>query len=731
MTISIWRYSHLALAVSSFLLLTLASVTGILLAFEPLSEKLQPYRADNFSQATLAQTLPVLRKIYPGISELTVDANQFVLIKGSDVQGKTLSAYVDPLTGKILGTPTPQSEFFEWVTALHRSLFIHETGRFFIGMTAFLLLLITISGSMLIIQRQRGVKRFFSKIVKDNFAQYYHVVLGRLSLIPIFIIALSGTYLSLARFGFLDVPKTSAEIDFDAIRSEPVKRAVDFDIFKQVKLSEVETIEFPFSEDVEDYYTLKLRDREVTVNQITGDILGVVKYPENVSLTNLSLDLHTGRASGIWAIILAIASGNILFFIYSGFAMTFKRRANRMKNKFTASNSEFIILVGSENGNTFRFANAVLRQLVAVGKTAYITELNSFGDFPKATHIIVMTATYGLGNPPTNASNFEAIVEKHKQQQPVRFSVVGFGSHGYPDFCKFAFEVDNILARQQWAVPILEIHTVNDRSPEEFSQWAATWSQLADVPLEVSAGLLTTKQHRPHTLTVVDKTTVSAAGEAFLIRFSVDQNLEFASGDLLAIYPADDHRERLYSIGRIGNEIQLSVKLHAKGLGSEYLYGLQPGDALNVRVDGNSHFHFPRNASAVVMICNGTGIAPFLGMIDQLNPGTDCHLYCGFRGESSYGLYKPAIQKNMDEKKLSSLHIAYSREGQKQYVKDLLEKDATFVAEILANKGAIMLCGSLAMQNNVIALLEDICQTRLGKSVSYYQSHSQVLMDCY
>lgn len=731
MTISIWRYSHLALAVSSFLLLTLASVTGILLSFEPVSEKLQPYRVDNFNQVTLAQTLPVLRKIYPGISELTVDANQFVQIKGSDAQGKKLSAYVDPVTGKILGTPKPQSEFFEWVTALHRSLFIHETGRFFIGVTAFLLLLITISGSMLTIQRQRGLKRFFSRIVKDNFAQYYHVVLGRLSLIPIFILALTGTHLSLDRFGFLDSPKPSAEIDFDAIRDKPVKDVADFDIFKTVMLTDVKTVEFPFSEDVEDYYTLKLADREVTVNQVNGDILGEVKYPNTVLLTNLSLDLHTGRTSAVWAIILAIASGNILFFIYSGFAMTFKRRANRMKNKFTAENSEFIILVGSENGNTFRFANAILGQLVAGGKAAYITEINSFRDFPKATHIIVMTATYGLGNPPTNAINFEAIIEKHKQRQPIRFCVVGFGSHGYPDFCKFAFEVDNILAKQSWAVPMLEIHTINDRSPEEFNQWATTWSQLADIPLAVSTELLTPKQGRPHKLTVVDKTTVSEEGGAFLIRFSVEQPLEFTSGDLLAIYPAHDHRERLYSIGKIGNDVQLSVKLHTQGLGSEYLYRLQPGETFNARIDRNPHFYFPKTSSNVMMICNGTGIAPFLGMIDQLAPDTKCHLYCGFRGESSYALYNAAIQQNIDDRKLSSLNIAYSREGQKQYVKDLLEMDTALVADALANNGVIMLCGSLAMQNNVIAFLEDICQTRLGKSVSYYQSHSQVLMDCY
>ncbi|KAA6438236.1 FAD-binding oxidoreductase [Dyadobacter flavalbus] len=731
MTISIWRYSHLALAVSSFLLLTLASVTGIVLSFQPISEKIQPYRSDRFNEINLAQSLPLLRKQYPGISELTVDANQFVQIKGSDADGKNLLALVDPETGRILGTPQPKSGFFEWVTALHRSLFLHETGRFFIGITAFLLLMIAVSGTILIIQRQRGLKRFFTRIVRNNFAQYYHVVLGRLSLIPIIIIALTGTYLSLARFGLISTPEFSNEIDFNEIKSEPVKSPDQFDVFRRVSLSEVQSVEFPFSEDPEDYYTLKLSDREITVNQITGEILGEVKYPAAVLLTNLSLDLHTGRTNAAWAVVLAVASANILFFIYSGFTITLKRRANRVKNKYTADESEFIILVGSENGSTFRFASAIHEQLVSSGKAAYVTEMDNYTAFPKATHMIVMTATYGLGNAPTNASRFETLLERNPQPQPVRFSVVGFGSHSYPDFCKYAFEVDNLFAKQQWAVPMLEIHTVNDKSPDEFSHWAANWSQHADVPLIVSAGLVTPRLHRPHALTVISKTTVSNAEEAFLIRMRPEKQLDFTSGDLLAIYPADDHRERLYSVGKVGNDVQLSVKLHVNGLGSEYLYGLQLGETIDARIDSNAHFHFPENAGTVVMISNGTGIAPFLGMIDQQPVYTDCHLYCGFRNEASFALYKNALDRNLADKKLSSLHVAFSREGEKQYVRDLLARDEAFLMDVLSREGVIMLCGSLSMQNNVVALLEEICQKHLEKSVSYFQSRSQVLMDCY
>lgn len=731
MTISVWRYSHLALAVSSFLLLILASVTGIILAVEPILQKTQPYRVAGFNAITLAQTLPVLKKKYSEITELTVDANGFVQLQGSDEAGKNLTAYVDPRTGAVLGTPTKQSEFFEWVTALHRSLFLHEAGRFFIGLTAFLLLLITVSGTMLIIQRQRGIKRFFTRIVRDNFAQYYHVVLGRLSLVPIVIIALSGTYLSLDRFGLVSVTKVSPKIDPDAIKSVPQRTLADMPVFQNIRLADVQRIDFPFAEDPEEFYTLKLRDRELTVNQLTGDILNETRYPITVLLANLSLTLHTGRTSAIWAIILAISSANILFFIWSGFSITLKRRGNRVKNKYTADESRFVILVGSENGSTFRFAQLVYQQLVQQGEKTYLTELNNYATYPNAEHLIVLTATYGLGDAPTNASRFAQSLEKHPQSQSVRYSVVGFGSRAYPDFCQFAFEVNTLLSHQSWAKPLIDIHTVNDRSPDEFRLWAEAWSQQADRPMPITTDQLQVPVPQLDKLTVTTNTRTDQPDGTFLVRLRAGRRQSVTSGDLLAIYPANDHRERLYSIGVVDSEVQLSVRLHLNGLGSGYLHNLTAGETIRARIVSNAHFHFPTKASAVVLIANGTGIAPFLGMIDQNRQQTPCHLYCGFRHRTSFAIYQELLEAGQSAGKLTSLHVTFSREGDKQYVSNLLTRDAELLANVLSMKGVLMLCGSLAMQKDVLTLLETICTQELNQPLSHYQSHGQVLMDCY
>ncbi|WP_029286563.1 PepSY domain-containing protein [Pedobacter sp. R20-19] len=729
MTISIWRYSHLALAVSSFLFITLASVTGIILSFKPITEKTESYRSKDFDKLTVAEVIPQLKKSYTDIGEVTIDANQFVVVNGTDLQDQSGNFYVDPATGKSLGKVGKENAFFQWVTTLHRSLFLHETGRIFIGLTAFFLFLIATSGTILIIQRQRGFKKFFGKIIKDGFAQYYHVVLGRLMLIPIIIISLSGTFLSLQRFGIIKEQKITHKVDFDALKTVPKRTVSDFKVFKNIPLSEVQSIEFPFSEDVEDYFTLKLNNQEITVNQITGEILTTQPYSNATLLNNLSLDLHTGRASAVWAIILAIASANILFFIYSGFVIWWKRSSGRIKNKYKSDQAAFIILVGSENGTTFRFARAIHEQLLKNGKTSYIAELNDYKIFPKAKQLLVFTSTYGQGESPANAEKFKSLLEKYPQSHTIDFSVVAFGAHAYPDFCKFGYEVNNQMAHQSWAKPLLEIHTVNDRSPEDFNKWATLWAQHSGLELSPISKLLEAKPIKKQQFEVVGKTVFTNTETSFIIRLKLKGRKRFTSGDLLAIYPANDHRERQYSIGKIGKDIQLSVKLHDGGLGSGFLYNLEIGQVLKAVIIRNEHFHFPEKAKTVIMVSNGTGIAPFLGMLNQHGEGRNIHLYCGFKDSGSFAIYEKALQTELS--KLTKLNIAYSRAGEKQYVKDLLAKDANFIYEALNDGGVLMLCGSLAMQNDVIDWLENACQQSSNQSVSFYQSRGQILMDCY
>ena len=727
MTISIWRYSHLTLAVSSFVFILLASVTGIILAFQPISEQLQAYKVSNFESITLAETISNLKAEYPEVLDVQVDANQFVLASVITKNGESLQGYINPKTAQFLGDKIEVSKFFKWVTNFHRSLFLKSIGRFFVGLCSFLLFLITISGTVLILKRQGALKKFFSKIVNENFNQYWHVVLGRLSLIPILILTITGVYLSLEKFDVLPKNTITHTIDFENLSETPKRNIQEIPVFKNTKLAQVKSIEFPFSEDVEDYYTISLKDREIVVNQFNGKILSQKQTPLTTVFSNLSLNLHTGKGSILWSLILAIASVNILFFIYSGFAMTLKRRKSKLKNKYKKDACSYVILVGSENGNTVPFANQLQQQLLKAGKTVYCTELNNYTTYSKATHFIIMTSTYGEGEAPTNANTFLERLKTVKQRQEISYSVVGFGSLAYPDFCKFAFDVDAEM--QQQFTQELPVFTINDKSVTAFEEWLSLWNTNRKLPISISKEKLAAKPKLNNTLTVVDKTKAEAhPDQTFIINLKPKGNT-FTSGDLLAIYPKNDYRERLYSIGKVNKNVQLSVKLHENGLGSGFLETLNKGDHFKARIVKNTAFHFPKKASKVILIANGTGIAPFLGMLDQNTKHTETHLYYGLRQNSSFNLYRAALKEAQNKKQLSKLHLAFSQQSPKTYVQDLLQRDALQIAEALKNNAVIMICGSLAMQKDVLAVLNTITTQYLNQPLSAFTK--QIKTDCY
>lgn len=733
MILSIWRYSHLTLALISAAFLIILSVTGTILAFDAVEEKTHPYKVENIDKITLAQSLPILLENYSEIVELKVDHNGFVSINAIDNNGNNIQAYIDPFTGNKIADLEPKSQFIQWTTSLHRSLFLKETGRTVVAIISFLLVLISISGFVLILKRQKHIGKFFGKINKEFFAQYYHVIAGRLLLIPILIIAITGTILFLTRLEFFKSEAT--EIIHKEISGKNSPRQItDIEFFKTTKLQDVERIEFPFIiNDETEPYIVHLKEQSFTINQVNGNIISETKNPYPIILEKINIDLHTGRTHVVWAIILGFASINILFFIYTGFTITLRRKKNKISNKYTSNNAEIIILVGSENGNTLFFANHIQKQLIALGKKVFLCEMNKYTLFPKAEHIIILTSTYGLGDHPSNASNFKNLVLRESQLQKINYSVIGFGSKSYADYCAYAKEINQFLNEQQWANKYLELVTVNERSADEFVEWIKLWNEKSGDLLVITPNAYEQKINHLKSFKVVEKTQVQNEDNIFKILLKPSSNQKFDSGDILAIYPSQkENVERLYSISKLNNHIQLIVKLHKNGLGSNYLYNLQARDIIKAKVIDNQSFHLPKDANRIIMIANGTGIAPFFGMIESNINGKIIDLYLGVKYDNSTSRdYRQFADTSIKKNKLQKLHFAFSREGQKLYVTDLISRDSQYFAEALENGTIIMICGSLNMQKDVEEILDDICLKINRKPLQYYISRNQTLSDCY
>ena len=173
-------------------------------------------------------------------------------------------------------------------------------------------------------------------------------------------------------------------------------------------------------------------------------------------------------------------------------------------------------------------------------------------------------------------------------------------------------------------------------------------------------------------------------------------------------------------------------KLFEKGLGSSYLHDLNIGDTISARMIENKNFHLPQSANKIALIANGTGIAPFLGMILENSKQKEVHLYVGFRYNNSLTqAYQQFADAQIKKQRLTNIHFAYSREENKQYVMDLIQRESDYFCQLLQENGIIMLCGSLAMQKDVEIILNTICLEKNGHPLQYYIDNKQILTDCY
>ena len=436
-----WRLVHLWLALVSGIFLVIASLTGIVLSFEPVFEYNQPFHVHNAASLSLADVLENVKSEHDEILRIARDENGFVSIHVFNEEDQKF--YINPHNGERLGELFETPTVFDFCRSLHRSLFLGATGRFLIGVTAVFLLFSCLSGFILTIRKQGSFKAYFSKVIRNEFFRDYHTRAGRVFIFTLLIIASSGTYLFLEQFSLIPKFQSQHTPDYESLRASPKQEINTFAVFTTHNLAQLEEIIFPFSEDVEEFFEVKLQDREMLINQFTGEVVSAIQYPSTKILSRWSFILHTGEGNAWWAIILGISAGGLLFFMYSGFAIYSKRGKSKIINPFSKEVCADIVLVGSEHGSTLQFARHFRDQLSKHNRKCYLTEMNAFEEFPNMERLFVFTSTHGAGEPPANARNFQKRFDKNADRlKPFQFAVLGFGSTTYPKFCAFAQDVD-------------------------------------------------------------------------------------------------------------------------------------------------------------------------------------------------------------------------------------------------------------------------------------------------
>lgn len=190
---------------------------------------------------------------------------------------------------------------------------------------------------------------------------------------------------------------------------------------------------------------------------------------------------------------------------------------------------------------------------------------------------------------------------------------------------------------------------------------------------------------------------------------------------------------RLYSIASsqkvVEDEVHLTVAkvdYHAHGeqhfgAASCYLESAEEDSEVLVYIEENKRFRLPKDASKdIIMVGPGTGIAPFRGFIQE-RAETEATgrnwLFFGAQHFYSQFLYQVEWQQAIKNKHLDRISLAFSRDqAEKIYVQHKLLEEGAAVWQWLDSGAYFYVCGSIEMEKDVIAALQQILIQHAGKT---------------
>lgn len=238
---------------------------------------------------------------------------------------------------------------------------------------------------------------------------------------------------------------------------------------------------------------------------------------------------------------------------------------------------------------------------------------------------------------------------------------------------------------------------------------------------------------KPATATIAGNRRLTDAAADSDVRHVIldfgDQPFPVLEGQSIGIIPpgvdaaGKPHAPRLYSVAspRDGekpnsNNLALTIKREPGGICSNYLCDLPRGAKVEVTGPFGATFLMPNDPAAnIVMICTGTGSAPFRGFTERRRramPDAPGHLLLFFGARRPQELpYFGPLEKVPE--KLLTRHFCYSRvPGEpRSYVQDRIRSEGAGVTELLQDANThVYICGLRGMETGVDEAFADICR---------------------
>lgn len=113
--------------------------------------------------------------------------------------------------------------------------------------------------------------------------------------------------------------------------------------------------------------------------------------------------------------------------------------------------SSIKILFGSQSGNAQNLANVIGESLENEGFSTQVLDMGELDpeNIHDMNYLMVVTSTYGDGEPPDNASEWMSYLKfsDSLDLSHIKFAVLGLGDNYYPHFCQCGKDFDYYLSK--------------------------------------------------------------------------------------------------------------------------------------------------------------------------------------------------------------------------------------------------------------------------------------------
>lgn len=723
----------------ALVLVSLLALSGAALSIFPALEQMAaPQAVADQSVADLAARVAAS---HPGLEEIRRAPSGKITAWWFD--GDTPgAAVIDPATGADVASADP-NVLELWLTNLHRSLFLDDTGRLVMAAGAAAMLVLTLSGAVLVARRTGGWRRWFTRL-RGPLAGRLHVEIARVAVLGLVLSSVTALWMTASTFDLL-ADGSVQPASPNAVSGETGFALDQMAALQAVKVSDMRKLAFPYADDPEDVFTLSTDSGTGLIDQGTGALVSWADLSPMQRLSETIYMLHTGQGAVVLGLVLGLIALAVPVMGVTGALVWVagRRGRPRLTGNAAAGRAQSVILVGSEGGSTWGFASTLRKELRKAGQTVHIAPMAGFNPahFPQAQHFLMLAATYGDGDCPSSAKGFLDRLSRLPAPPNAPFAVLGFGDRSFPAFCAFAAQVDQAARNKGWKA-LLPMETVDRQSPQDFTRWGRALGAALGIRLELDhqpvppkAETLTLLSRRDYGQEVQAPTailTFALPKASLLDRLKGTAFTRFDAGDLLGILPEGAAVPRLYSLasGRRDGIVEIVVKKHSGGLCSGQLMALQPGETVRAFIRRNPEFHTGRGKSPLILIGAGTGIGPLAGFIRANSRRRPVHLFFGMRHPDSDFLYQDALIQWQAKGHLSRLSTAISRGARPHYVQDALRMEAAQVAEAITKGARIMVCGGRDMAQGVSRALDEILAP-VGLTPAMLKAEGRYIEDVY